>query len=84
MSGDTMDAMVERTRMSALRKLVDEQRAWSFRPGADVSDEKVLGVLIARYLGFDGDAIIEAAVAALVDANFHAEAARVQALLAGS
>ena len=55
-----------------------------FRPGAYVSDEKVLGVLIARYLGFDGAAIIEAAVAALVDANFHAEAARVQALLAAA
>lgn len=67
-----------------VQALIERQRAESFRPGANVSDEKVLGVLIARYLRFDGAAIIEAAVAALVDANFHDEAARVQALVAGS
>ena len=69
---------------AALRELINKTRAESFRPGVDVSDEKVLGVLIARYLDFDGAAIIETAVAALVDANFHDEAARVQALIAGS
>lgn len=74
----------ERTRLRALEAVIDAQRKASFRPGADVSDEKVLGVLIAKYLHWDGDAIVETLVAALVDANFHAEAARVQALLAGS
>jgi hypothetical protein len=68
--------------MRALEEVVHEQRKASFQPGADVSDEKVLGILIAKYLHWDGDAIIEAAVAALVDANCHTEAARVQALLA--
>ena len=67
-----------------LQALIERQRAESFRPGADVSDEKVLGVLIAKYARWDGAAIVETLVAALVDANFHAEAARVQALLAGS
>ena len=65
-----------------LQALIERQRAESFRPGANVSDEKVLGVLIAKYARWDGAAIVETLVAALVDANFHAEAARVQALLA--
>jgi hypothetical protein len=66
-----------------LQALIERQRAESFRARSGVSDEKVLGVLIAKYARWDGAAIIEAAVAALVDANFHDEAARVQALLAG-
>ena len=56
--------------MTELQTLIDRQRAESFRPGADVSDEKVLGVLIAHHLRWDGAAIAEVAVAALVDANF--------------
>lgn len=64
-----------------LQALIERQRAESFRPGAAVSDEKVLGTLLAKYLRWDGDAIVETLVAALVDANFHDEAARVQALL---
>ena len=66
-----------------LQALIERQRAESFQPGANVSDEKVLGVLIAKYLRWDGDAIVETLVAALVDANFHDDAARVQALVAG-
>jgi hypothetical protein len=66
-----------------LQALIERQRAESFQPGAPVSDEKVLGVLIAKYLRWDGDAIVETLVAALVDANFHDDAARVQALVAG-
>lgn len=65
-----------------LQALIERQRAESFRPGANVSDERVLGVLIAKYLRWDGAAIAETAIAALEDANFSAEADLVRTALA--
>lgn len=53
-----------------LQALIDKQREESFQPGADVSDEKVLGVLIARHLHWDSADILQTAIAALIDANF--------------
>lgn len=43
-----------------------------------VSKEEVLGVILTKYCGWEGPKILEVAIRALDDANFHAEAAKVQ------
>jgi hypothetical protein len=41
------------------------------------TDEQVLGRLLAEHFRWDGGAILRTAVSALIDANFHTEAAAV-------
>lgn len=65
-----------------LRPLVAEVRAGAFRPeyAAEQSDAKVLGVIVSKFLKWDGDAILETAEEALEDANFSGEAEQVKAM----
>ena len=51
--------------------LVHEQKQASFTHPDQASDEAALGILIARYFDWDGDAIFKAAQAAFEDSNFH-------------
>lgn len=63
--------------MDSLQTLINTQRKESFVPEyqAKVTDAEALGILIAHYFDWDGVAILETAVAALEDANFHTESA---------
>jgi ribosome maturation factor RimP len=67
-----------------LAPLVEEMRYEIFRPeyADSQSVERILGVIVSKFLRWDGDAIIEVARAALVDANFHGEAEKLEGLLA--
>lgn len=51
--------------------LMWEQKQASFTHPDQASDEAALGILIARYFDWDGDAIFKAAQAAFEDSNFH-------------
>jgi hypothetical protein len=64
-----------------LAPLVAEVRERSFSPGNEVSDARVVGTIVSKFLGWDGHAVLEAAVEALTDSNFHGEAAQVQAII---
>lgn len=66
--------------MTVLKALIDQQKATSFREPEKASDEEALGILISQHLGWDGDAILQVAEAALTDANFHSEAAEIAAM----
>lgn len=46
-----------------------------------VSEEQVLGVMIAVHFGWDGLAILKTAALALEDANFHDECEQVMQML---
>lgn len=63
----------------AVSALLSRMRA-AFKPDAHVTDADVLGLLVARYLGFEPSDILAAAAVALEDANCHAEAAEVLAM----
>ncbi len=66
-----------------LQPFVEMQRNTTFLPAyrATTSDARVLGIILSKYLEWDGIAILEAAVSALEDANFHSEAKVVAGLL---
>lgn len=68
-----------------LGPLVAEMRERMFVPefAAQQSDAKVLGMIVSKFLRWDGDAVLEASAAALVDSNFDDEAAQVAAIAAG-
>ena len=59
--------------MSDLKKLIEITREKSFNPEywVKVSDQDVLGVMIARYFEWDGQAIFGTMQNAFTDANFH-------------
>lgn len=67
-----------------LTPLVEEVRAEVFVPerAAEQSVEKILGIILAKFVRWDGAAIIEAARAGLVDANFGGEAEKLAEVLA--
>lgn len=50
---------------------LDTYKHNAFTEPAKVKDAEALGVLISQHLGWDGQAIFEAARAAFEDANFH-------------
>jgi hypothetical protein len=59
--------------MSDLKKLIEITREKSFNPKYwdKVSDQDVLGVLIAQHFKWDGQAIFDTMQNAFNDANFH-------------
>lgn len=63
--------------MARLRMLIKEQKNTSFVFPDDHPDEKALGILVAHFCRWDGNAILEVAAAALQDANFEDAADRV-------
>ena len=66
-----------------LQGLIRRQREESFRPECRdrVSDATACGVLVARHFEWDAYDLLEMAAAALEDANFSGESARVRAML---
>ncbi len=55
-----------------LAQLIQEQKQQTFTDPAKATDAEALGVLIAHWAEWDGQAIVEAFCAALEDANYHA------------
>jgi len=53
-----------------LRPLIDKVRDIGWSDDADPTDAEVLGVILAKFLEWDGRKISEAAHSAFVDANF--------------
>ncbi len=73
--GGTNKELTEVARQRCLGAFVD-----SYEP----TEEEGLGLAIASHFSWDGTAILRAFFAALEDANFHPEAAKVQEWLEGS
>ncbi len=62
-------------RAVSLREVIDQEKADKFStPATEVKDSEALGVAIASFFEWDGIRILETAIAALEDANFHTEA----------
>jgi hypothetical protein len=61
------DKMIE----EIMKPLIKQVKDVAFVKGANVSDEEVLGVIVSKYLKWNGNAIIETAMEALRDSNFH-------------
>jgi hypothetical protein len=68
---------------SDLKRMIDAQREESFLPDyrAGISDAEALGIVISQHFDWDGHAIMETAISALEDANFHTEAAKIEDML---
>lgn len=64
-----------------LEALIKTQKILTFGEGAEVEHEKVFGVLIAKYLGWNGVDVLEVAHSALIDSNFTGEAYQVEKIL---
>lgn len=65
----------------SLREVIDRRKAESFSDPSKVKDTEALGIAIASFFDWDGVAILEVAVAALEDANFHTEAGLIDDML---
>lgn len=63
-----------------LGKLIRRQKETSFIDPTTATDEKALGIMVSQFTSWDGAAILRIAAEALVDANFHSEAEKLQAL----
>jgi hypothetical protein len=66
-----------------LSEVADEVARTRTREGFTIGEAEALGKAIATHFEWDGDAILEAAIAALTDANYHTVAAELQAHLDG-
>ena len=53
-----------------LTKLMQDVKRDSFVEGADVNNAEVLGLILSKFLKWDGVAVAEVAIEALRDANF--------------
>lgn len=67
---------VQKTVEDRLDALISELEGHIFN--IKVSKEEVLGVILAKYCRWDGPRILDIAIHALDDANFHTEAAKAQ------
>ena len=56
---------------NGLTQLIQEQKQETFTDPAKAGDAEALGVLIAHWAEWDGQAIVEAFCAALEDSNYH-------------
>ena len=75
MNEQTIDENFQKTLKAQLDVLVQGQILKSFVPEyqGKISREDGLGILISKYLFYDGSRIIETAISALEDSNFHRE-----------
>lgn len=60
-----------------MRAEVERVKQESFVAGYQASDEEALGIVLARFFGWDGLALLRTAQYALEDANFHTESGAV-------
>jgi len=66
-----------------LQTIIENKINTAFVPEyrSEAKAPEALGLVIAEYHGWDGVKILQTAISALEDANFHTEAAAVQELL---
>lgn len=73
---------MEETQRKELKELIDRKRKSAFTSEyqSKATDAEVLGIIVSQYLEWNGDAILQVAVEALEDANFHRESAQVNTM----
>jgi len=64
-----------------IQEILEGIKEANFKRGVNVTNEQALGLLVSKFLGWDGVAILETSFEALQDANFHTEAGQVQDML---
>lgn len=64
----------------ALSPILIQMEQDVFKTSGAHSAEEIMGLVLARYFAWDGNAVLFAASEALIEANFHSEAAKVSAL----
>lgn len=74
----TAKVMKTETRLKKLAALIQDQKRESFYDPEQQSDEEGLGILIAKWAGWDGEPIVAAFVAALEEANYSTLAGEVK------
>ena len=67
----------------AVRPIVDQIKKTSFNDDYQATTEEAMGLLISKFLEWDGLSILRAAAYALEDANYHGESGRVEAMANG-
>ena len=72
---------IQKTVEARLDSLIAELEGHIF--SVKVGNEEVLGVILAKYCRWQGSKILDIAIQALDDANFHTEAAKVQEIADG-
>lgn len=56
-----------------IRSILAGIKQESFVEGYNATDQEAMGLLISRFFGWNGEAIMDTAAYALEDANFHTE-----------
>jgi len=74
-------SLTERELTETLTRLLVQLRSTAYKPEAEVSDTDVLGLLVARFLDFDGDGILATCATALEEANWHDAAAELRGMM---
>jgi hypothetical protein len=64
-----------------LALVIDQIKRSSFVQGYEATDEEAVGMMLSKYFGWDGLAILKASGYALEDSNFHTENAQVQEMI---
>jgi hypothetical protein len=65
-----------------VQPLLDEIKSSVFNDGYNASNEEAMGILLARYFGWDGISILSTASYGLEDSNFHTLSGKVDKLIA--
>jgi len=75
--------MDETEMMKQLKDLIEQGRATFYLTEyrAGISEEEILGVLVAKYCSWTGSRIIKTMLSALEDANYHTLGAQIEALI---
>ena len=73
MSNETRTGEITKEQVTIAKKRMFLPEVWE-----EQDDEHVLGTLVSQYLEWDGAAIMHAFLAALEDANFHKDAAKIR------
>jgi len=65
--------MIEEEIKKEIKQLIEKVKKEVYTPEYQnkATNEETLGVIIAKYLGWDGHGIIEVTSSALEDSNFH-------------
>lgn len=74
----TKDTMYKR---EAIQAVIDANKPDMYTNPAAISDAEALGVIVSVWSSWDGDAICEAFLAALEDANFHTLRAKLEPII---
>lgn len=64
-----------------IKKIIDDIKEKSFVSGYQASDSEAMGLFLSNYFGWDGVQILETAMYATEDANFHGESAQISEMI---